>query len=328
MALVWFVLLVLVTGVANAEDQKVAIAIHGGAGTLERVNMDPDKASQYRRFLEELVSDGHKQLTEGHSGLDVVVDIIQKMEDSPLFNAGRGAVLTWEGNHELDASIMHGGNLDAGAVAGVTTVRSPIALARSVMESSPHVMLSREGAEAFAAEQGFEVVEPGYFETDTSLEALKDFRRDSAASVSPDSAHKFGTVGVVVLDAQGHLSAGTSTGGMTGKRWGRIGDSPVIGAGTYADDRSCAVSATGHGEFFIRYAVAHDICARVRYGGASLAEAANAVVLDELVQAGGLGGVIAMNPAGEIVFSFNTPNMIRAGIDTKGNKQVALFGDE
>ena len=290
--------------------------------------MDPDKESQYRRFLEELVSDGHSQLNRGHPGLDVVVNIIQKMEASPLFNAGRGAVLTWEGNHELDASIMHGGTLDAGAVAGVTTVRSPIALARSVMESSPHVMLSREGAEEFAVEQGYEVIEPSYFDTDTSRKALEDFRKDSQPNALADTAHKLGTVGVVVLDAQGHLSAGTSTGGMTGKRWGRIGDSPVIGAGTYADDRSCAVSATGHGEFFIRYAVAHDICARVRYAGASLAEAANAVVQGELVHAGALGGVIAMNQAGEIVFSFNTPNMIRAGIDTKGNKQVALFGDE
>ena len=328
MILFRFIFFALATAAAVAEDHAVAIAIHGGAGTLERVAMDPDKESQYRRFLEELVSDGHDQLNEGHPGLDVVVNIIQKMEASPLFNAGRGAVLTWEGNHELDASIMHGGTLDAGAVAGVTTVRSPIALARSVMESSPHVMLSREGAEEFALEQGYEVIDPSYFDTDTSRKALEDFRNDSQANALADTSHKFGTVGVVVLDAQGHLSAGTSTGGMTGKRWGRIGDSPVIGAGTYADDRSCAVSATGHGEFFIRYAVAHDICARVRYAGASLAEAANAVVQDELVQAGALGGVIAMNQAGEIVFSFNTPNMIRAGIDTKGNKQVALFGDE
>ena len=323
-----FICFALATTAAVAEDPAVAIAIHGGAGTLERQEMNAERAAQYRQLLDELVADGHEQLKQGQPGLDVVVSVIQRMEESPLFNAGRGAVLTWEGDHELDASIMHGGTLDAGAVAGVTTVRSPIALARSVMESSPHVMLAREGAEEFAVEQGFEVIEPSYFDTDTSRKALEDFRKDSSASALPDSAHKFGTVGVVVLDTQGHLSAGTSTGGMTGKRWGRIGDSPVIGAGTYADDRSCAVSATGHGEFFIRYAVAHDICARMRYAGASLTEAANAVIKDELVRAGALGGVIAMNPAGEIVFSFNTPNMIRAGIDAKGNKQVALFGDE
>ena len=253
--------------------------------------MSPELEATYRSFLDDAVTEGYRQLREGESGLDVVVSIIQLMEDSPLFNAGRGAVYTWEGTHELDASIMHGERLDAGAIAGVSTVRSPIALARAVMEESPHVMLAGAGAEAFALEQGFEVMPPEYFATDRRREALDAYKANEQAGLKPEADHKFGTVGVVVLDAAGNLVAGTSTGGMTGKRWGRIGDSPVIGAGTYADNRSCAVSATGHGEYFIRHTVARDICARMQFGGATLEAAANNVVMDELVTAGGEGGL-------------------------------------
>ena len=250
------------------------------------------------------------------------------MEDSPLFNAGRGAVYTWEGTHELDASIMHGENLDAGAVAGVSTVKSPIALARTVMEDSPHVMLAGAGAEAFALERGFDPVPAEYFATERRREALEAYKANEQAGLKPEADHKFGTVGVVVLDQAGNLIAGTSTGGMTGKRWGRIGDSPVIGAGTYADNRSCAVSATGHGEYFIRHTVARDICARMQFGGMTLKEAATTVVMEELVAAVGEGGIVAVDPTGGVALVFNTPGMYRASINAAGHKVVGIYGED
>jgi len=313
---------------SSAAEPPVAIGIHGGAGTIERQDMSAELEVTYREFLDRAISAGYAQLKEGQSGLDVVVTIIQLMEDSPLFNAGRGAVYTWDGTHELDASIMHGETLQAGAVAGVSTVKSPIALARAVMERSPHVMLAGKGAEAFALEQGFEIAPPEYFATERRRKALDAFKASEQAGLQPEADHKFGTVGVVVLDASGHLVAGTSTGGMTGKRWGRIGDSPVIGAGTYADNRSCAVSATGHGEYFIRHTVARDICARMQFGGANLKEAAEETVLEELSQAGGDGGIIAVDKAGEVVLIFNTSGMYRASIDAAGMKTVGIYGDE
>jgi beta-aspartyl-peptidase (threonine type) len=250
------------------------------------------------------------------------------MEDSPLFNAGRGAVYTWEGHHELDASIMHGAELDAGAVAGVTTVKSPIALARAVMERSPHVMLASRGAERFAAEQGFEGVPEGYFDTERRQEALEAYKRALQAGLSPKRDYKFGTVGVAVLDTMGNLVAGTSTGGMTGKRWGRIGDAPVIGAGTYANNASCAVSATGHGEYFIRHTVARDVCARMELAGETLSQAADEVVNKTLVEAGGDGGIIAVDAKGNVALTFNTPGMYRASINASGEKVVGIFGDD
>ena len=310
-----------------ADDTRVAIALHGGAGTIERGTMSEELEATYRALLDDAITRGFEKLRKGEPGLDVVVSIIQLMEDSPLFNAGRGAVYTWEGTHELDASIMHGENLDAGAVAGISTVKSPIALARAVMEDSPHVMLSGAGAEAFAHEQGFEVIPPEYFATDRRREALDAYKVNEQAGLKPEADHKFGTVGVVVLDAAGNLVAGTSTGGMTGKRWGRIGDSPVIGAGTYADNRSCAVSATGHGEYFIRHTVARGICARMEYGGATLETAANSVVMDELVAAGGEGGIVAVDPRGEVTLIFNTAGMYRASINASGEKTVGIYSD-
>ena len=310
-----------------ADDTRVAIALHGGAGTIERGTMSEELEATYRALLDDAITRGFEKLRKGEPGLDVVVSIIQLMEDSPLFNAGRGAVYTWEGTHELDASIMHGENLDAGAVAGISTVKSPIALARAVMEDSPHVMLSGAGAEAFAHEQGFEVIPPEYFATDRRREALDAYKVNEQAGLKPEADHKFGTVGVVVLDAAGNLVAGTSTGGMTGKRWGRIGDSPVIGAGTYADNRSCAVSATGHGEYFIRHTVARGICARVEYGGATLETAATSVVMDELVAAGGEGGIVAVDPRGEVTLIFNTAGMYRASINASGEKTVGIYSD-
>jgi beta-aspartyl-peptidase (threonine type) len=313
---------------AIASEQPVAIALHGGAGTIERDRMSAEVEAEYRSFLEKAISEGYQQLQAGEDGLDVVVAIIQRMEDSPLFNAGKGSVYTWDGQHELDASIMHGAQMDAGAVAGVTTVQSPIALARAVMEQSPHVMLASRGAEQFAKELGIPEVSPAYFETERRKRALESYKARTQAGIEPHVDYKFGTVGVVVLDSKGNLVAGTSTGGMTGKRWGRIGDAPVIGAGTYADNRSCAVSATGHGEYFIRHTVARDICARMQFAGQSLNEAAEAVIMDELVVAGGDGGIVAVDAGGEVTMIFNTPGMYRASVSGSGLKSIGIFGDE
>ena len=311
----------------SVAQPPIAIGLHGGAGTIERGAMSAELEKTYRAALDKAITTGHERLLEGQSGLDVVVSVIQMMEDSPLFNAGRGAVYTWDGAHELDASIMHGKHLDAGAIAGVRTVKSPIALARAVMEHSPHVMLAGSGAEDFAIDQGFEPVSSDYFATERRREALKAHKANEQAGLRPEADHKFGTVGVVVLDQAGNLVAGTSTGGMTGKRWGRIGDSPIIGAGTYADNRSCAVSATGHGEFFIRHTVARDICARMQFAGVTLQEAASATVMEALVEAGGEGGVIAVDRTGSVVLVFNTPGMYRASIDAKGHKLLGIYGE-
>jgi beta-aspartyl-peptidase (threonine type) len=223
---------------------------------------------------------------------------------------------------------MHGAQMDAGAVAGVTTVQSPISLARAVMEQSPHVMLASRGAEQFAKELGIPEVSPMYFETERRKRALESYKARTQAGIEPHVDYKFGTVGVVVLDSKGNLVAGTSTGGMTGKRWGRIGDAPVIGAGTYADNRSCAVSATGHGEYFVRHTVARDICARMQFAGQSLNEAAEAVIMDELVVAGGDGGIVAVDAGGEVTMIFNTPGMYRASVSGSGVKFIGIFGDE
>ena len=313
---------------AVASEQPVAIALHGGAGTIERDRMSAEVEAEYRSFLDKAISEGYQQLQAGEDGLDVVVAIIQRMEDSPLFNAGKGSVYTWDGQHELDASIMHGAQMDAGAVAGVTTVQSPISLARAVMEQSPHVMLASRGAEQFAKELGIPEVSPMYFETERRKRALESYKARTQAGIEPHVDYKFGTVGVVVLDSKGNLVAGTSTGGMTGKRWGRIGDAPVIGAGTYADNRSCAVSATGHGEYFVRHTVARDICARMQFAGQSLNEAAEAVIMDELVVAGGDGGIVAVDAGGEVTMIFNTPGMYRASVSGSGLKFIGIFGDE
>ena len=313
---------------AVASEQPVAIALHGGAGTIERDRLSAEVEAEYRSFLDKAISEGYQQLQAGEDGLDVVVAIIQRMEDSPLFNAGKGSVYTWDGQHELDASIMHGAQMDAGAVAGVTTVQSPISLARAVMEQSPHVMLASRGAEQFAKELGIPEVSPVYFETERRKRALESYKARTQAGIEPHVDYKFGTVGVVVLDSKGNLVAGTSTGGMTGKRWGRIGDAPVIGAGTYADNRSCAVSATGHGEYFVRHTVARDICARMQFAGQSLNEAAEAVIMDELVVAGGDGGIVAVDAGGEVTMIFNTPGMYRASVSGSGVKFIGIFGDE
>lgn len=313
-----------------AAEQPVAIVIHGGAGTILKKNFTPELEQAYQQKLAEAAQTGYALLEKGEPGEKAVIAAIQVLETSPLFNAGIGAVYTWEGEHELDASLMHGGTHDAGAVAGVKTIRSPIAAASAVMHQSPHVMLSGEGAETFAKEQGLEQVDNSIFDTERRLESLKKVkqRMESAGLYGDQQGNeRFGTVGAVVLDAEGNLVAGTSTGGMTAKRYGRIGDSPVIGAGTWADNDSCAVSATGHGEYFIRYHVAADICSRMKYQNLTLKEASDTVIFDILKPVGGDGGIIAIDHDGNIATPFNSAGMYRAKIDKDGKLSVGIYGD-
>ncbi|MFZ8200576.1 isoaspartyl peptidase/L-asparaginase family protein [Alteromonas portus] len=319
---------------ADLEPQgkpPVAIAIHGGAGTILKSSMTPEKEADYKSVLTHAVKHGYTLLQKGEKGEVAVVETIKILESSPLFNAGIGAVYTFDGEHELDASIMHGGSKNAGAVAGVKTIRSPIEAALLVMNESPHVMLSGKGAEDYAKENGLEQVDNSVFDTEFRKQALDKakarMQQVSNGYGSQQGNERFGTVGAVVLDSEGNIVAGTSTGGMTAKRYGRIGDSPVIGAGTYADNESCAVSATGHGEYFIRYNVAADICARMKYQGLSLNDAANTVVNDVLVKAGGDGGVIAIDAKGNVAMPFNSAGMYRASIDVNGNVKVAIYKD-
>jgi len=302
-----------------------SIAIHGGAGTMSRDRMSAELQAKYEAALGAALDAGSAVLAAGGSALDAVEAAIVLLEDDPHFNAGRGAVFTYEGVNELDSSIMDGSDRSAGAVSGVTTVKNPIRLARAVMEKSPHVFLSREGAEQFAAEQELEQAGPEWFATPERLRQLEELKARKLSWFDVDL--KYGTVGAVALDSQGHLAAGTSTGGLTGKRWGRIGDSPVIGAGNYADDRSCAVSATGAGEYFIRANVAAQICSRMRLLGESAQAAADAVMA-EVGAMGGDGGVIVAAPDGSAIFSMNTPGMYRGRASSEGLRQVAIFAEE
>ncbi|RVU40954.1 isoaspartyl peptidase/L-asparaginase [Rheinheimera riviphila] len=311
-----------------------AIVIHGGAGTINKASMTPAQQADYERTLKAAVDAGYVVLEQGGSSLDAITKAVLVLEDSPLFNAGKGAVYTYDGGHELDASIMRGDTLEAGAVAGVTNVKNPVLLARAVMEKSEHVMLAGKGAEQFAKEQQLELVANSYFDTEfrlkalqKALESMKKQPHQASLRLSPNWQPEWnmGTVGAVALDKQGNLAAATSTGGMTAKRYGRIGDAPIIGAGNFADNSSCAVSATGHGEFFIRYRVAADICARVKYGGISAAEAADQVIQQELKKVGGTGGVIVMDKQGNISWPFNTEGMYRAKRSAGQVAEVAIF---
>ncbi len=281
-----------------------SFAIHGGAGVIERENLTEEQEAAYRASLDAALTAGTQVLAAGGSAMDAVKAAIVMMEDDPLYNAGRGAVFTWDGQIEHDASIMDGADRSAGAVSGTRTIRHPILLADTVRTQSPHVFLSGEGAEEFAGEHNLETVLPDWFATERRLESLNRLKADKLSALDVDT--KYGTVGAVARDMGGNLAAGTSTGGMTGKRWGRIGDAPIIGAGTYADNDSCAVSATGHGEYFIRVGVARQICARIELAGDAPQDAAD-TVLAEVKALGGDGGVIVVTPAGEEVFSFNTP---------------------
>ncbi|MDD7884786.1 isoaspartyl peptidase/L-asparaginase family protein [Flavivirga sp. 57AJ16] len=327
-----------ITSLNKENTNGFSIIIHGGAGTILRKNMSSEKEAAYKATLEEAIRVGYNILKNGGSSLDAVQKTINVMEDSPLFNAGKGAVFTNAGTNEHDASIMDGKTLNAGASAGTTIVKNPINLARTVMDRSPHVMLSGNGANSFAKEQGLQIVEPDYFYTEKRYKSLEKIKETETSQLDHDNKvaafydediknSKFGTVGCAALDKNGNLAAGTSTGGMTNKRWGRIGDSPIIGAGTYANNNTCAVSSTGWGEYFIRAMVAHDISALMAYKNVSLQEAAKDVIQNKLSNLGGTGGVVAIDKNGNMVAEFNTAGMYRATMNAKGELAIGIYKD-
>jgi len=325
------------------QNPRLGFVIHGGAGVIKRGSLTPEKEKAYRDKLDEVLLAGYKALQSGKSSLDAVELAIRIMEDSPLFNAGKGAVFTNDGKNELDASIMYGKTLGAGAVAGLHHVKNPITLARAVMEKSPHVMMVGDGAEKFAKEQGIELVDEKYFFTQDRWDSLQRILKEEKEkatkpkeekkvgeidrnSYAEEPYNKFGTVGVVALDKDGNLAAGTSTGGMTNKKFGRVGDAPIIGAGTYAN-QTCAVSATGWGEFFIRLSVAKDICSLFEYRTQPIQQAADQVIKTKLQKLGGDGGVIAMDMFGNIGISFNSEGMYRGYINSEGKPVVDIYKD-
>lgn len=331
------ILLVVCSVLSLSAQDKYVLVIHGGAGTILKKNLSDELEAQYKEGLHNALSAGYAVINSGGSSLDAVEAAVKVLEDDTLFNAGKGAVFTNEGRNEMDASIMDGKTLNAGAVAGVTTVRNPIEGARAVMDKSEHVMMTGAGAEKFIKQQGIEIVDPSYFHTDKRWRGMEKIRkRDSARMVldhdesqayrdaPTDIDSKFGTVGAVGLDKQGNLAAATSTGGMTNKRYGRIGDSPIIGAGTYANNASVAVSCTGWGEFFIRYAAAHDVAALMEYKGLSIAEASQTVI-DKIEQAGGSGGMIAIDKDGHIATPFSTEGMYRAAVKEDGTIEISIY---
>ncbi|MFH1600395.1 MAG: isoaspartyl peptidase/L-asparaginase [Pseudomonadota bacterium] len=316
------------TAPAWAEESPVALVIHGGAGVIERRALSAEEEKAVRADLDRALDAGHALLADGGTALDAVTAAVRVLEESPWFNAGKGAVFNAVGGHELDAAIMEGHTRRAGAVAGVSTVRSPILLARAVMERSPHVMLAGAGAEKFADDHPeIERVAPDWFDTDRRREQLEKARQREQAGQAALSVTYFGTVGAVALDKHGHIAAATSTGGMTNKRWGRIGDAPIIGSGTWAD-AGCGVSGTGWGEFYIRSAAAHDICARVAYRGDSLAAASEEVINGIVPKLGGDGGAIALDARGNIAMPFNTSGMYRGWVKPDGSRGTAIFRDE
>ena len=324
-----WLLLAGLLAVTPAAAADWSLVIHGGAGVMERARMTPAKDAEYRAALAKALDVGGGVLAKGGSALDAVEATVRLLEDDPHFNAGKGAVFTADGKNELDAAIMDGKDRRAGSVAGVTRTKNPISLARAVMEQSPHVLLARDGADQFSREHGLEQVDPSYFRTEERWQQLQDMKAAAAKGAALfDRNLKYGTVGAVARDRAGHLAAATSTGGLTGKRWGRIGDTPIVGAGTYADDRACAVSATGSGEYFIRVGVAHEICARVRLKGETIQQAADAVIKGELLTMGGDGGVIVVGAKGDMGWSFNTPGMYRGSASSGSKAIVAIYGDE
>ena len=332
--------LYLSVSATESQQSPIAIVIHGGAGTIQRELMSYEMERRYREVLANAIESGYQILKNDGSSTEAVIATISILEDSPLFNAGHGAVFNHDGNIELDASIMQGGDLNAGAVAAVSRVKNPITLALAVLEHSPHVMLVGEGAEMFAQQQGIGLVSNQYFKTERrrlQLEEILAKEKGVSLSKTPPNAllaayrfdeKKLGTVGAVAIDKNGDIAAGTSTGGMTNKRFGRVGDVPVIGAGTYADNNSCGISATGHGEYFIRAAVAHDVCARMEYKGVSLQQAQDEVVQGKLVKMNGSGGVIGVDKDANVAFSFNSLGMYRASIDKDGVRQIKIFKDD
>ena len=336
----------IVTTMAHAADPptpKVVFAIHGGAGVISRDKLTQEVEREVRADLDKALDEGYAVLKRGGTSLDAVEAAIRLMEDSPVFNAGRGSAFTREKTIELDASIMCGRTLGAGAVAAVSRIKNPISAARAVMDKSGHVLLIGEGAEKFATEIGLAMEDPDYFKIPSRLRALEEKLRrernsakqgslkqsgDSKTKENVAEDHRYGTVGAVALDKAGNLAAGTSTGGITGKRVGRVGDSPIIGAGTYANNKTCAVSATGDGEYFIRTSCARTIAALIEYKGLPLQEASRTVLFDQIKPLGGEGGVIVLNARGELAFTFTTEGMYRAYVTEAGEKRVLIYGDE
>lgn len=331
--------------VTQAPAGKWAIVMHGGAGVIERTSMTPERDKAYRAGLDDAIEAAARVLDANGSAVDALEAALNRLEDNPLFNAGKGAVFTADGRNELDAAIMDGKTMKAGAVAEVTRTKNPISLAKAVMQKSPHVMLAGAGADEFAASVGLPQVDPSYFFTEERWQGLvRELKKEGRpipprpagaprepakpiAELETADAHKWGTTGIVVRDRQGNIAAGTTTGGTQAKRFGRVGDSPIIGAGTYAANESCAVSATGVGEYFIRYTVARTICALVQYKGMRLQEAADQVI-QQLATIHGDGGVIAMTPDGQIAWSYNTPGMFRARVVEGGPVQMGIYKDE
>ena len=325
------VMMFMVAFSAFGQTPKAMLVMHGGAGTITRNSMTPEAEAQYRSALELALRTGHGVLAKGGSSVDAVEASIRVLEDSPLFNAGKGAVFTHEGKNEMDAAIMNGANKMAGSVAGVTIIKNPISAARAVMEKSKHVMMTGRGAELFATKMGLEIVDPSYFWTESRWKALqKELQQEQSAQPhselrAPLDEKHYGTVGAVALDKSGNLAAGTSTGGLSNKMYGRIGDSPIIGAGTYASNDACAVSATGTGEYFIRWTVAYDIAALMKYRGMTVQQAAGEVVMHKLVEANGDGGVIALDRNGNFAMPFNTEGMYRGWIGADGVPHVEIY---
>lgn len=310
--------------------QPIAIAIHGGAGTILRSLMTPEKEARYTQALREARDAGYQILAAGGTALDAVEASVVALEECPLFNAGRGSVFTADGKHEMDASIMEGATRQAGAVSLITGVRNPIRLARLVMERSGHVILAGEGAKAFATAMGVEMKDEEWFYDDFRYQQWQQVKGSDNFQLDHtlDKDRKFGTVGAVALDQHGNLAAATSTGGMTNKRFGRIGDSPIIGAGTWADNRTCAISCTGSGEFFIRGVVAYDVACLIEHLDYSLDQATTTVIQKRLLEIGGDGGLIAINPQGHISMTFNTEGMYRAARSNQGHDEVSIYGDQ
>ncbi len=319
---------VMTEKITNQTTAPYAIAIHGGAGTILRKNLSPEKEMAIRAVLNQALDTGKKILDEGGTSMDAVEKTIMVLENSEYFNAAKGAVFNHEGKNELDASFMEGKTQNAGAIGGVSNIKNPIRLARAVLEKSNHVLLTGKGAETFADEVNIEKVDPSYFRTDArweSLQRAKDKEAKTGFKFDQGEDFKYGTVGCAALDRHGNLAAGTSTGGMTNKRYNRIGDSPIIGAGTYANNATCAVSSTGHGEFFMRYVVAYDIHARMAYGKESFQDAASMVIMKTLKEKGGTGGIIGVDKYGNVAMPFNTPGMYR-GYAKPGEQEVFIYG--
>lgn len=314
------------------EQPAVTLVIHGGAGTIRKENMTEEQQKAYHAALKQSLEAGYAILARGGKSVEAVIAAITVLEDSPLFNAGKGAVFTYAGKNELDASIMDGSNLSAGAVAGVTTIKNPIIAAYAVMTKSDHVMLAGRGAEKFAEEIGLEIVDPSYFIDSARYQKYLDRRKaeksKDGAFLNQDVEKKFGTVGAVALDKFGNIAAGTSTGGMSDKKFGRVGDSPIIGAGTYANNKTCGISSTGWGEFFIRLAVAHNISAMMEYAGVSLQEAADSIIMKKLPALGGDGGVIGLDQNGNVSMTFNTAGMYRGYIKSEGGAKTFIFKED